>query len=75
MIHVRSLSHNQEILSQQERTIEGLRATSNPMYMTTEHPQAVQDILNKLDELIDALKQQPPPAVQDSRKRERNPRS
>lgn len=44
--------------------------------MTNEHPKAVQDILNKLDELIDAVKQrQQPPAVKESNKRERNPRS
>ena len=45
--------------------------------MTNEHPQAVQDILSKLDELIDAVKQrqQPSPAVKDSNKRERNPRT
>jgi hypothetical protein len=45
--------------------------------MTNEHPKAVQDILNKLDELIDAVKQrQQAPAVKgESNKRERNPRT
>jgi hypothetical protein len=42
-----------------------------------EHPKAVQGILDKLDELIDVVKQQREhnPVQETAKKRERNPRS